>query len=85
MGSYLGLLELGRLGGKKMVIESQSGFGWAVLGWKMLLCVKCRSFLIAVVHLCLVDNAGAVSYGAFASRDVEKGQALGFCPAELGH
>lgn len=25
----------------------------------MLLCVKCQSFLIAVMHLCLVDNAGA--------------------------
>lgn len=47
--------------------------------------MKCQSFLIAVMHLCLVDNAGAMSYGAFASHDVEKGQALGFCPAKLGH
>lgn len=36
MGNDLVLLELarelGRLGGKKVVIESQSGFGWAELG-----------------------------------------------------
>lgn len=32
MWSYLVLLELGRLGEKKMVIEFQSGFGWAELG-----------------------------------------------------
>lgn len=47
--------------------------------------MKCWLFLIAVVHLCLVDNAGAPSYGAFASRDVGKGQTRDFCPAKLSH
>lgn len=37
------------------------------------------------MHLCRVDNAADMSYEAFASHDVGKGQALDFCPAKLGH
>lgn len=68
-----------------MVTEPPSVFEWAELSRKVLLRMKCWSFLIAVMHLCLVDNAGALSYGAFASHGVGKGQTCDLGLAKLGH